>query len=118
MIGAGRRAWASTAGSRVETTLDPAAQPFLDDHRIDGTPVLPGVMGIEAFAEVAALLAARLARGAGRGRRVPGAVQVLPGRAAHACSSRRVLRADGDGLVADCRLARQPDACRARPSRR
>ena len=31
--------------------LDPAAQPFLDDHRIDGTAVLPGVMGIEAFAE-------------------------------------------------------------------
>ena len=28
-------------------------QPFLYDHRIDGTPVLPGVMGIEAFAEAA-----------------------------------------------------------------
>ena len=38
-------------------TLDPAEQPFLDDHRIDGTPVLPGVMGMEAFAEVGALLA-------------------------------------------------------------
>ncbi len=37
----------------VETTLDPKAQPFLDHHRIDGTPVLPGVMGIEAFAEAA-----------------------------------------------------------------
>ena len=37
----------------TETTLDPAAQPFLYDHRIDGTPVLPGVMGIEAFAEAA-----------------------------------------------------------------
>jgi NAD(P)-dependent dehydrogenase (short-subunit alcohol dehydrogenase family) len=40
-------------GLTMETTLDPAAQPFLYDHRIDGTPVLPGVMGIEAFAEVA-----------------------------------------------------------------
>ena len=49
-------------GLAVETTLDPAAQPFLDDHRIDGTPVLPGVMGIEAFAEVAPAAAARLAR--------------------------------------------------------
>ena len=39
------------------TELDPATQPFLDDHRIDGTPVLPGVMGIEAFAEAACLLA-------------------------------------------------------------
>jgi NAD(P)-dependent dehydrogenase (short-subunit alcohol dehydrogenase family) len=38
----------------VETTLDPAVQPFLLDHAIEGTPLLPGVMGLEAFAEVAA----------------------------------------------------------------
>ena len=38
-------------------TLDPAQQAFLGDHRIDGTPVLPGVMGMEAFAEVASLVA-------------------------------------------------------------
>jgi len=37
----------------IETTLDPTVQPFLHDHQIDGTPVLPGVMGIEAFAEAA-----------------------------------------------------------------
>jgi len=41
----------------VETLLDPAVQPFLDDHRIDGTPVLPGVMGIEGFAEAALSIA-------------------------------------------------------------
>ncbi len=40
-------------GLTMETTLDPAVQPFLNNHRIDGTPVLPGVMGIEAFAEAA-----------------------------------------------------------------
>jgi NAD(P)-dependent dehydrogenase (short-subunit alcohol dehydrogenase family) len=40
-------------GLMIETTLDPAVQPFLHDHQIDGTPVLPGVMGIEAFAEAA-----------------------------------------------------------------
>jgi NAD(P)-dependent dehydrogenase (short-subunit alcohol dehydrogenase family) len=40
----------------VETRLDPTRQPFLLDHRIDGVPVLPGVMGMEAFAEVASLL--------------------------------------------------------------
>ena len=40
-------------GLTVETALDPAVQPFLRDHKIDGTPVLPGVMGIEAFAEAA-----------------------------------------------------------------
>ncbi len=37
----------------IETTLDPKTQPFLHDHQIDGTPLLPGVMGIEAFAEAA-----------------------------------------------------------------
>ena len=40
----------------IETTLDPKIQPFLYDHQIDGTPVLPGVMGVEAFAEAASCL--------------------------------------------------------------
>ena len=44
------------SGLTMETTLDPTVQPFLNDHRIDGTPVLPGVMGIEAFAEAAVCL--------------------------------------------------------------
>ncbi len=43
-------------GVAVETTLDPREQPFLLDHQIDGVPVLPGVMGTEAFAEVASVL--------------------------------------------------------------
>jgi hypothetical protein len=47
-------------GVVVRTLLDPAVQPFLNDHRIEGIPVLPGVMGMEAFAE-AALAATRLA---------------------------------------------------------
>ena len=42
-------------GLVVRTALS-AEQPFLDHHRIDGTPVLPGVMGMEAFAEAAAAL--------------------------------------------------------------
>jgi NAD(P)-dependent dehydrogenase (short-subunit alcohol dehydrogenase family)/acyl carrier protein len=42
-------------GLTVTATLDPADQPFLFDHRIDGTPVLPGVMGVEAFAAAAGL---------------------------------------------------------------
>jgi hypothetical protein len=41
------------SGMQVEVTLDPKVQPFLYDHQIEGTPVLPGVMGIEAFAETA-----------------------------------------------------------------
>jgi len=40
----------------VITELDPGRQAFLYDHRIDGTPVLPGVMGIEGFAETAKAL--------------------------------------------------------------
>jgi hypothetical protein len=43
-------------GLEIRTELDPARQRFLDDHRIDGTPVLPGVMGIEGFAEIARAL--------------------------------------------------------------
>ena len=43
-------------GLLVETTLDPKVQPFLFDHVLDGTPLLPGVMGTETFAEVASLL--------------------------------------------------------------
>jgi hypothetical protein len=41
------------SGLTIETGLDPEKQPFLYDHRIAGTPVLPGVMGIEALAETA-----------------------------------------------------------------
>jgi NAD(P)-dependent dehydrogenase (short-subunit alcohol dehydrogenase family) len=44
------------SGLRIDTMLDPKVQPFLHDHQIDGTPVLPGVMGIEGFAEAAKFL--------------------------------------------------------------
>ena len=44
-------------GLAVETLLNPEQQPFLFDHQIEGTPVLPGVMGTEGFAELASLLA-------------------------------------------------------------
>ncbi len=40
-------------GLTGEVTLDPRQTPFLDHHRIDGTPVLPGVMGMESFVELA-----------------------------------------------------------------
>ncbi len=44
-------------GLTAEMKLDPKVEPFLYDHAIDGIPVLPGVMGIETFAEAAWLLA-------------------------------------------------------------
>jgi acyl transferase domain-containing protein len=40
----------------IETTLDPAKQPFLYDHKIGGTAVLPGVMGLEALVEAAKVI--------------------------------------------------------------
>jgi len=43
-------------GLTAEMKLDPKIEPFLYDHAIDGIPVLPGVMGIETFAEAAWLL--------------------------------------------------------------
>ncbi len=43
-------------GLIAEMKLDPKVEPFLYDHAIDGIPVLPGVMGIETFAEAAWLL--------------------------------------------------------------
>jgi NAD(P)-dependent dehydrogenase (short-subunit alcohol dehydrogenase family)/3-hydroxymyristoyl/3-hydroxydecanoyl-(acyl carrier protein) dehydratase len=44
-------------GLEIETTLDPREQPFLFDHELEGTPLLPGVMATEAFAEAASILA-------------------------------------------------------------
>ncbi len=47
-------------GMTAEIRLDPKVEPFLYDHAIDGIPVLPGVMGLETFAEAAWLLAPQL----------------------------------------------------------
>ncbi len=44
------------SGLNIETELDPQKQPFLFDHQINGTPVLPGVMGIEALVETAKVI--------------------------------------------------------------
>ncbi len=43
-------------GWQVVTMLDPQVQPFLYDHAMEGTPLLPGVMGTEAFAELAQMI--------------------------------------------------------------
>ncbi|MDH3756029.1 MAG: SDR family NAD(P)-dependent oxidoreductase, partial [Acidimicrobiia bacterium] len=91
------------AGLVVTATLDPAEEPFLDDHRIDGTPVLPGVMGIELFAEVAGLLFADLDVVAIED------VDFLAPFKFYRDEPRSLrieaqYRSDGDDLVADCRL--------------
>jgi len=90
-------------GLVVRTTLNPVSQPFLDHHRIDGTPVLPGVMGMEAFAEVARLLVPD--------RHVV-AVENVDFRAPlkfyrdepRTLTITALLRPDGADLVAECRL--------------
>lgn len=56
MIGA-MKAARLYGGLEVETLLDPKQQPFLYDHRMDGTPLLPAGMGVEAFAELAGAFA-------------------------------------------------------------
>jgi NADP-dependent 3-hydroxy acid dehydrogenase YdfG len=91
-------------GIVVQTALDPTTQPFLDDHRIDGTPVLPGVMGVEAFAEAARLVA-------------PGYCVVGVERVAfdaplkfyrdepRTITVQAILRPDRDGLLAEAQLS-------------
>jgi acyl transferase domain-containing protein/NAD(P)-dependent dehydrogenase (short-subunit alcohol dehydrogenase family) len=90
----------------IETTLDPKVQPFLYDHQIDGTPVLPGVMGIEAFAETALAL-------------VPGwhieAIEDVSFLAPfkfyrhepRTVTVEALVQAHGDGLIFKCRLIGQ-----------
>jgi NAD(P)-dependent dehydrogenase (short-subunit alcohol dehydrogenase family) len=91
------------AGLVVETTLDPDEQPFLHDHQIEGTPVLPGVMGIEAFAEVARLLAPDRPVAAVEDVTFLAPFKFYRGEPRTLTVSTR-LRKDGDDLVADCRL--------------
>jgi hypothetical protein len=105
-------------GLVVRTVLDPADQPFLNDHRIDGTPVLPGVMGMEAFAEAAVLAAP--------GHRVL-AVEDVSFTAPlkfyryepREVTITAVVRPDGHELVAECRLIAErqlPGHDRPRPT--
>jgi malonyl CoA-acyl carrier protein transacylase len=93
-------------GLTVETMLDPTIQPFLHDHQIDSTPVLPGVMGIEAFAEAALLM-------------LPGwhidtiedITFIAPFKfyrnEPRTLTIHSAFRRDGDTVIADCRLIGQ-----------
>jgi malonyl CoA-acyl carrier protein transacylase len=53
-------------GLTLEAELDPKTQPFLYDHTLNGTPVLPGVMGIEGFSVAAKHIGSMLASNKGR----------------------------------------------------
>ena len=91
------------SGLVATAELDPTVQPFLYDHQIDGTAVLPGVMGVETFAEVAKLAFPDLAIAAIEDvnfmapfkfyRDEPRTLEVAA-----------TFTVDGDDVIADCRL--------------
>jgi hypothetical protein len=104
-------------GLVVTTTLDPTRQPFLDHHRIDGVAVLPGVMGMEAFAEAALLLAPELHVVAVEDVDFAAPLKFYRNEP-RTITVQAVLRPDGDGLVARARLvAERLLAGQARPQR-
>jgi hypothetical protein len=90
-------------GLTAETTLDPKEQPFLDDHRIDGIPVLPGVMGIEAFAETATLLFPGLRVAAVEEMEFLAPFKLYRDEP-RTIAVQALFRAEGDEVLADCRL--------------
>jgi NAD(P)-dependent dehydrogenase (short-subunit alcohol dehydrogenase family) len=90
-------------GLVVTTTLDPARQPFLDHHRIDGVAVLPGVMGMEAFAEAALLLAPDMRVVAVEGVDFSAPLKFYRDEP-RTLGVQVVLSPDGDGLLAHARL--------------
>jgi acyl transferase domain-containing protein len=91
-------------GLVVETTLDPKAQAFLFDHRIEGTPVLPGVMGIEAFAELATLALPGYAVRAIEDVRFDAPFKLYRDEP-RAITLAAALVREGDEIVADCTLS-------------
>jgi NAD(P)-dependent dehydrogenase (short-subunit alcohol dehydrogenase family) len=92
------------SGLTAQTTLDPVTQPFLNDHRIDGTPVLPGVMGIEAFAALARLAAPDLHVAGVEQMEYHSPVKFYRDEP-RTLTLRAVIRPAGDGMVADCSLS-------------
>jgi acyl transferase domain-containing protein/NAD(P)-dependent dehydrogenase (short-subunit alcohol dehydrogenase family)/acyl carrier protein len=91
-------------GLTVEIALDPNVQPFLNDHRIDGIAVLPGVMGIEAFCAAAQLLAPGYAVCAVEDVEFMSPFKFYRDEPRIATVNVRSF-ADGDEIVAECRLS-------------
>jgi hypothetical protein len=90
-------------GLTVETTLDPAEQPFLHDHQIGGTPVLPGVMGIEAMVEAATALFPDRFVGAIEDVHFDVPFKFYRGEP-RTVRARTFFSAEGDDVVAQCRI--------------
>jgi hypothetical protein len=91
------------SGLTIEITLDPKVQPFLHDHQIDGTSVLPGVMGVEAFAEAAACLLPEWHIEAVEDVNFLAPFKFYRNEP-RALTVEAVIHPQGDAVVADCRL--------------
>jgi Polyketide synthase dehydratase/KR domain len=92
------------SGLTVQTTLDPAEQPFLHDHQIESFTVLPGVMGAEAFAAVASLAAPDLYVAGVERMEFLAPVKFYRDKP-RTLTVAAVVRRDGADLIADCVLA-------------
>ncbi len=90
-------------GLVVETELDPREQPFLYDHKIGGTAVLPGVMGIEGFGELATTLFPEWHISAIEGVEFMAPFKFYRDEPRTVALSAQFIQ-DGSDLVAECRL--------------
>ncbi|HLF16163.1 MAG TPA: SDR family NAD(P)-dependent oxidoreductase, partial [Candidatus Thermoplasmatota archaeon] len=96
-------------GRRVLATLhlDQARDAYLRDHRVEGVPYLPGVFGLESFAEAASLLApARSVLLGAEDVRFASPVKQLKAQPVAARLEARVVE-NGDGARVACRLTTQ-----------
>ncbi|MES2154544.1 MAG: SDR family NAD(P)-dependent oxidoreductase [bacterium] len=89
--------------------VDAARDPALADHRVDGIPYMPGVFGLEAFAEAASLLAAKDASflGADEVRFSSPLKQLKPQPVKAQLSAKVVSRAGAQETRVHCRLTTQ-----------
>jgi acyl transferase domain-containing protein/NAD(P)-dependent dehydrogenase (short-subunit alcohol dehydrogenase family)/acyl carrier protein len=90
-------------GLSAKALLDPMFQSFLHDHQIDRTPVLPGVMGIEAFAETAASILPDWNLADVEDVNFLAPFKFYRGEP-RTVTTEAMFRRDGEALVADCRL--------------
>ncbi|MCK4774764.1 MAG: SDR family NAD(P)-dependent oxidoreductase, partial [Candidatus Krumholzibacteria bacterium] len=90
-------------GLTVETELDPKQQPFLYDHQINETPVLPGVMGIEAIVEAAKLIFPDRYLGAMEDVTFEAPFKFYRGEP-RTVSVHAFFKTDGEDIIADCCL--------------
>jgi NAD(P)-dependent dehydrogenase (short-subunit alcohol dehydrogenase family) len=90
-------------GLTVDAPLDPNAQAFLFDHQIEGKPVLPGVMGMEGFAEAVKWMLPSWRLDALEQVELMAPFKLYRGQPRPA-TIEAVFRPDGNDVVAECKL--------------